>query len=41
LQPGYNKRLRTSTATSSWLIGAQARETTLWTDDLWIADPPR
>jgi len=37
-QPGYNKRLRKLTATIGWLIGALARETRLWTDDVWIAD---
>jgi hypothetical protein len=38
LQPGYNKRLRKSTATIGWLIGALARETSVWGDDVWIAD---
>jgi len=37
-QPGYNKRLRKLTATIGWLITALARETSLWTDDVWIAD---
>lgn len=37
-QPGYNKRLRKLSATLGWLITALARETTLWTDDVWIAD---
>jgi len=38
LQPGYNKRLRKSSATIGWLIGALARETSMWSDDVWIAD---
>jgi Transposase DDE domain len=38
LQPGYNKRLRKSTATLAWLIEQLARETSLWTDDVWVAD---
>jgi hypothetical protein len=37
-QPGYNKRLRKSTATLTWLIGALARDTSVWTDDVWVAD---
>jgi Transposase DDE domain len=37
-QPGYNKRLRRLAATIGWLIGALARDTTLWTDDVWLAD---
>jgi hypothetical protein len=37
-QPGYNKRLRKLTATIEWLIGALARETSVWSDDVWIAD---
>jgi len=37
-QPGYNKRLRKCAATIGWLITTLARETTLWTDDVWIAD---
>ena len=38
LQPGYNIRLRKSTATMRWLIGALARETSVWGDDVWLAD---
>jgi hypothetical protein len=38
LQPGYNKRLRKSPATLAWLIGALARDTSVWTDDVWVAD---
>jgi len=37
-QPGYNKRLRALAGTMSWLIGALARDTTLWGDDVWLAD---
>ena len=37
-QPGYNKRLRRLAATISWLIVALARDTTLWTDDVWVVD---
>jgi DDE family transposase len=37
-QPGYNKRLRRLAATIGWLIRALARDTTLWTDDVWVAD---
>ncbi len=36
-QPGYNKRLRKLAATMTWLIGMLARDTTLWTDDVWVA----
>ena len=37
-QPGYNKRLRKLVDTIGWLIGALARDTTLWSDDVWVAD---
>jgi DDE family transposase len=37
-QSGYNKRLRNLAATISWLIGMLARDTTLWTDDVWVID---
>jgi len=37
-QPGYNKRLRALGATIGWLIGILARDTSLWTDDVWVAD---
>jgi len=37
-QPGYNKRLRRLAGTIGWLIGALARDTALWTDDVWVAD---
>jgi hypothetical protein len=38
LQPGYNKRLRKLAGTLGWLIGALARETSLWADDVWVVD---
>jgi Transposase DDE domain len=37
-QPGYNKRLRRLTDTIGWLIAVLARDTTLWTDDVWVVD---
>jgi hypothetical protein len=37
-QPGYNKRLRKLAATMCWLIRMLARDTSLWDDDVWIAD---
>ncbi len=37
-QPGYNKRLRKLAGTMSWLIRELARDTTLWTDDVWVVD---
>jgi len=37
-QPGYNKRLRNLAATMGWLVTMLARDTTLWTDDAWLAD---
>jgi hypothetical protein len=37
-QPGYNKRLRKLTGTISWLIGVLGRDTSLFTDNVWIAD---
>jgi hypothetical protein len=37
-QPGYNKRLRRLAGTVAWLIGVLARDTTLWTDDVWVVD---
>jgi hypothetical protein len=36
-QPGYNKRLRAA-ATIREVIGVLARHTTVWTDDVWVAD---
>jgi hypothetical protein len=35
-QPGYNKRLRSLADTIGWLIGMLARDTSLWSDDVWI-----
>ena len=37
-QPGYNKRLRALAATMTWLIAVLARDTSLWSDDVWVAD---
>jgi hypothetical protein len=37
-QPGYNKRLRNLAATINWLIGILARDTSHWTDDVWVVD---
>jgi hypothetical protein len=37
-QPGYNKRLRRLGDTIGWLVGVLARDTTLWTDDVWVVD---
>ena len=37
-QPGYNKRLRKLVCTISWLIGVSGRDTSLFSDDVWIAD---
>src|SRR4051794_14631204 len=37
-QPGYNKRLRGLADTLRWLIGVLARDTDLWTDDVWVVD---
>ena len=37
-QPGYNKRLRALAGTVHWLIGMLARDTSLWTDDVWVVD---
>ena len=37
-QSGYNKRLRNLAATISWLITMLARDTSLWTDDVWVID---
>lgn len=37
-QPGYNKRLRALAETIRWLIGVLARDTSMWTDDVWVAD---
>ena len=37
-QPGYNKGLRRLAATLNWLVGALARDTTVWTDNVWVLD---
>lgn len=37
-QPGYNKRLRRLAATLHWLTGMLARDTSIWTDDVWVVD---
>jgi hypothetical protein len=37
-QPGYNKRLRALAGTMNWLIGVLARDTSVWTDDVWVVD---
>ncbi len=37
-QSGYHKRLRRLGATIGWLIGVLARDTTMWTDDVWVVD---
>ena len=37
-QSGYNKRLRKLAATVNWLIGVLARDTSLWSDDVWLVD---
>jgi hypothetical protein len=37
-QPGYNKRLRDLAGTMAWLIAVLARDTSLWSDDVWVAD---
>jgi hypothetical protein len=37
-QPGYNKRLRGLAGTLGWLIGALARDTSVYSDDVWVVD---
>ncbi|HEY5244423.1 MAG TPA: IS982 family transposase [Acidimicrobiales bacterium] len=37
-QSGYNKRLRAATGQLQALIRTVARQTTLWSDDLWMVD---
>ncbi|WP_030914389.1 IS982 family transposase [Streptosporangium amethystogenes] len=37
-QPGYNKRLRKSADLVRHVIRILARDTTLWSDDVWVAD---
>jgi hypothetical protein len=38
LQPGFNKRLRKLAETLNWLVGMLARDTSLWSDDVWVVD---
>ena len=40
-QSGYNKRLRRTADLLGYLIGAVARDTALWSDDLWVVDSTR
>ncbi|HSK34417.1 MAG TPA: IS982 family transposase [Propionicimonas sp.] len=37
-QPGYNKRLRRLGPTIGWLVGVLARDSSLWSDDVWLVD---
>jgi len=37
-QPGYNKRLRRLGSTIATLVGILARDTSLWSDDVWVVD---
>jgi hypothetical protein len=37
-QPGYNKRLRKAADSIRSLTRTLARDTTLWTDDVWVVD---
>jgi DDE family transposase len=37
-QPAYNKRLRRLGDTFAWLIAVLARDTSLFTDDVWVVD---
>jgi hypothetical protein len=37
-QPGYNKRLRNLAATMGWLIAVLGRDTSVFSDDVWVAD---
>ena len=37
-QPGYNKRRRALTGTVHWMIGVLARDTSVFTDDVWVVD---
>jgi hypothetical protein len=37
-QPGYNKRLRAATVMILAIMRHLAADTTLWTDDVWVAD---
>jgi len=37
-QLGYNKRLRQLAGTVNWLTGMLARDTSVFTDDVWVVD---
>jgi hypothetical protein len=37
-QSGYNKRLRKLGPTLGWLVGALGRDTSCWSDDVWVVD---
>lgn len=37
-QSGYCKRLKKLAGTMRWLCGELARQTSLWTDDVWVVD---
>jgi hypothetical protein len=37
-QPGYNKRLRALAATIGQVTRVLARDTAIWSDDVWVAD---
>jgi hypothetical protein len=37
-QSGYNKRLRKLGETMTWLIGMLGRDTSCWSDDVWVVD---
>jgi DDE family transposase len=37
-QSGYNKRLRRLAGTIGWVTTQLARETSIWTDDVWVVD---
>ena len=37
-QPGSNKRLRALADTIGWLVGVLARDTSIWSDDVWVVD---
>ena len=39
-QPGYNRRLRAAAGLITTLIRMLAADTSLWTDDVWVAAPP-
>lgn len=40
-QSGYNKRLRALTGAVHWLIGMLARDTSMYSDDVWVVDSVR